>query len=324
MRLWHNAGHFIKVSVNLSLIQFLQIGLVDMISNVLQENELDPKWLNIEITESTMMEQEEKVLGKIAQLRKLGIQISLDDFGTGYASFKSLRDIKPEILKIDRSLIKDIPSDKDSVEIVTSIIQLAHRLSIKVVAEGVETIEQKQFVSDLQCDWIQGYLYSRPVSEENIQKLFRGKFNPEANALPLKERRKYFRIDFKYPLEAFMTVAELNGKKVQLGNTKVLFENMGPGGLHFISNIKLPARSDIILKFQTKVINEDMTFYGTITYDAEQENLYRYGVKFIIDGKQRDYLIKQFNQFQLQLKKDPLLPGYPFVTENMQTYFSNL
>jgi diguanylate cyclase (GGDEF)-like protein/PAS domain S-box-containing protein len=324
VRLWHNAGYFIQVSVNLSIVQFLQTGLVDMISSILQENELDPKWLNIEITESTMMEQEEKVLGKIARLRELGIQISLDDFGTGYASFKSLRDIKPDILKIDQSLIKDISSDKDSVEIVTSIIQLAHRLSIKVVAEGVETIEQQKIVSDLQCDCIQGYLFSRPVSEENIQKLLRGILKPAIDPSPIKERRKYFRIDFQYPLEAFMTVSELNGKKVQLGNTKVLFENMGPGGLHFISNIKLPARSDIILKFQTKVINEDMTFYGKITYDTEQENLYRYGVEFIIDEKQRDYLIKHFNQFQLQLKKDPLLPGHPFVTENVLTYFKNL
>lgn len=324
VRLWHNAGYFIQASVNLSLVQFLQTGLVAMISSILQENELDPKWLNIEITESTMMEQEEKVLGKIEKLRGLGIQISLDDFGTGYASFKSLRDIKPDILKIDRSLIKDIPSDKDSAEIVTSIIQLAHRLSIEVVAEGVETIEQREFVSNLQCDWIQGYLFSRPVSEENILKLLAGKSNSEIESVPIKEKRKYFRIDLQYPLEAFMTVAELNGKKVQLGNTKVVVENIGPGGLRFVSNIKLPTRSDIVLKFQTTIIDEEMTLYGTIVFDEEQGNLYRYGVKFIVDEKQRDYLIKNFNQFQLQLKKDPLLIGHSFVTENVATYFKGL
>lgn len=324
VRLWHNAGYFIQASVNLSLVQFLQTGLVAMISSILQENELDPKWLNIEITESTMMEQEEKVLGKIEKLRGLGIQISLDDFGTGYASFKSLRDIKPDILKIDRSLIKDIPSDKDSAEIVTSIIQLAHRLSIEVVAEGVETIEQREFVSNLQCDWIQGYLFSRPVSEENILKLLAGKSNSEIESVPIKEKRKYFRIDLQYPLEAFMTVAELNGKKVQLGNTKVLVENIGPGGLRFVSNIKLPTRSDIVLKFQTTIIDEEMTLYGTIVFDEEQGDLYRYGIKFIVDEKQRDYLIKNFNQFQLQLKKDPLLIGHSFVTENVTTYFKGL
>ncbi len=324
VRLWHNTGNFIQASVNLSLVQFLQSGLVDMISSVLQENELDPKWLNIEITESTMMEQEEKVLGKIKELRELGIQISLDDFGTGYASFKSLRDIKPDILKIDRGLIKDIPSDKDSAEIVTSIIQLAQRLSIKVVAEGVEKIEQREFVSNLQCDWMQGYLFSRPVSEENILKLLNGKMNSEIESLPKKEKRKYFRINLQYPLEAFMTVSEINGKKVQLGSTKVLVENIGPGGLRFVSNIKLPARSDIVLKFQTTIIDEEMTLYGTIVYDEEQENCYHYGVKFMVDEKQRDSLIKHFNQFQLQLKKDPLLKGHSFVTEKVTTYFRGL
>lgn len=324
VRIWHNAGYFIQASVNLSLVQFLQIDLVDMISSILKENELDPKWLNIEITESTMMEQEEKVLGKINKLRGLGIQISLDDFGTGYASFKSLRDIKPDILKIDRSLLKDIPSDKDSAEIVTSIIQLAHRLSIKVVAEGVETTEQREFVSHLQCDWIQGYLFSRPVSEENILKLLAGKTNSETESLSTKEKRKYFRIDLQYPLEALMTVSEINGKRVQLGSTKVLVENIGPGGLRFVSNIKLPARSDIVLKFETTIIDEKMTLYGTIVYDVEQESLNRYGVKFIVDEKQRDYLIKNFNQFQLQLKKDPLLTDHPFVTENVITYFRGL
>lgn len=321
---WHSAGHFIQVSVNLSIVQFFQSGLIDMISSVLQEYKLDPKWLNIEITESTMMEQEEKVLGKIKELRELGIQISLDDFGTGYASFKSLRDIKPDVLKIDRELIKDIPSDKDGAEIVTSIIQLANRLSIRVVAEGVETIEQQEFVANLQCDWIQGYLFSRPVSEENIIKLLNGKMDSEIESGPIKDRRKYFRIDFEHPLEAFMTVSELNGKKVQLGNTKVLVENIGPGGLRFLSNIKLSAQSDIILKFQLKVMNEEMTVYGTITYDAEQENLYRYGIKFIADEKQREYLIKHLNQFQLQLKKDPLLPGHSFIKESVRKYFKEL
>ena len=85
-----------------------------------------------------------------------------------------------------------------------------------------------------------------------------------------------------------MTVSELNGKKVQLGNTKVLIENIGPGGLRFVSNIKLPARSDIVLKFQMKIIYEEMTLYGTIAYDEEQEHFDRYGVKFMVDEKTRD------------------------------------
>ena len=324
LRAWHDAGYFIKASVNLSVIQFLQADLVDLIIKTLADYELNPKWLTVEITESAMIVQEEKVLGKIKQLRDFGIQISLDDFGTGYASFKKLLDIKPDILKLDRSIIKGIPTDKNSVEITTSIIQLAHRLSIQVVAEGVETIEQQAFVSDLQCDWIQGYLFSRPVPEQNVVKLLKGQWRSELNPVRTSERREYFRIDFEYPLEAFMTVSELNGKKVQLGNTRVLFENIGPGGLRFLSNIKLPARSDIRLKFQMKIMDEELILYGKIVHDSEQDNLYRYGIEFIVDEQQREQLIKLFNQFQLQLKREPLLAGHPFVTESVNSYFKKV
>ena len=121
-----------------------------------------------------------------------------------------------------------------------------------------------------------------------------------------------------------MTVSELNGKKVKLGNTKVLIENIGPGGLRFLSNIKLPAQSDITLKFQVKVIGEELTLYGTIVHDSEQDDIYRYGVKFIVDETKRENLIKHFNQLQLNLKSKRLLPKLPFVTEGVQLYFHKL
>ena len=137
----------------------------------------------------------------------------------------------------------------------------------------------------------------------------------------LKKEENILELIYSTRLEAFMTVSEINGKKVQLGSTKVLVKNIGPGGLGFVSNIKLPARSDIVLKFETTIIDEEMTLYGTIVYDEEQGNFHRYGVKFIVDEKKRDSLIKHFNQFQLQLKKDPLVKGHSFVTENVTTYF---
>ncbi|RDW21354.1 diguanylate cyclase [Oceanobacillus arenosus] len=324
LRSWHDAGYMVKASVNLSLIQFSQIDLIDIITSTLQENDLDPKWLTLEITETAMLEQKEKVLKKIAQIRALGIQISLDDFGAGFASFKNLKDIKPDILKIDKSLVKDIPSEQDSTEIVASIIQLAHRLSIQVVAEGIETKEQKELLLKLECERMQGYLFSKPVSEENIEKVLERTINTEIDPLPFQEQRAYFRLDLQYPLEALMTISELNGKKVQLGYTKVLFENLGPGGLRFLSNIKLPVSSDILIKFQTTLTDEDLTFYGTIVHESELDGLNRYGVEFIMDEQERGNLITKFNQLQVQLKKSPLLPGSPFVTEDVFTYFKQL
>lgn len=324
LRLWHEAGYFVKASVNLSLVQFLQTDLLEIIKSTLQENELDPKWLTIEIAESAMIEQEVKVFEKVKRMREMGMQISLDDFGTGYASFEKLRDLKPEILKLDRSLIKGISAEKSSIEIARSIIQLAHRLSVKVVAEGVETKDQHEILSELECDYVQGYLFSRPVIQENIEKLLKGQWLTENEPQHVKENRNYFRVEFKYPFEASMTVSEWKGKKVELGNTKILIENIGPGGLRFLSAIKLPSNSDILLKFQAIVLGEELELYGVIIHDLEQGNFYRYGVKFIVDEPKREYLIKHFNQFQLLLNKNPVLPNHPFVTGNVKTYFDKL
>lgn len=321
LRAWHDAGYMVKGSVNLSLTQFLQADLIDVIERTLQENELNPEWLILEITETAMWVRKDKALEKIAQLRALGIKVSLDDFGSGYASFKNLLEIKPDTLKIDRSLVKNIPADKDSMEIVTSIIQLAHRLSIQVVVEGIETEEQKEFVLGLEGERMQGYLFSKPVSEENMEKLLARTLKPEIESTPIEERRKYFRIDFQYPLEAMMTISELNGKKVQLGNTKVLVENLGPGGLRFLSTIKLPVGSDMVLKFQTTIDDEEMTLYGKIIHESEFEDLNRYGVEFHVDEEGREHLIKSFNQLQVQLRKNTLPPGYPFITEKASVYF---
>jgi len=140
----------------------------------------------------------------------------------------------------------------------------------------------------------------------------------------MEERRRYFRIEFEYPLEAYMTVSELNGKKVKLGNTKVLIENIGPGGLRFLSNIKLPAQSDITLKFQVRLVDEELTIYGTIIHAFEQDDIYRYGVKFTVDETKREDLIKHFNRLQLKLKSKRLLPKLPFITEGVQLYFDEL
>lgn len=324
LRQWHEAGYFVKASVNLSLVQFLQTDLLETIKSTLQENRLDPKWLTIEINESAMIEQEIKVLGKVKKMREMGIKISLDDFGTGYASFEKLKDLKPDILKLDKSLIEGIPAEKNSIEIAKSIIQLANRLSISVVAEGVETKEQHEFLTEFECDYVQGHLLSRPVIQENIEKLLQGQWLAENGSQHVKENRKYFRVEFKYPFEASMTVSELNGKKVELGNTKILIKNIGPGGLRFSSTIKLPSNSDIQLKFQLMVLEEKLELYGVIIYDLEQEGVYQYGVKFIVDEPTREYLIKHFNQFQLLLNKTPILPKHAFVTENVKTYFNKL
>lgn len=122
-----------------------------------------PKWLELEITESTAMQSIENTVAILEQLSQLGIQISIDDFGTGYSSLNYLKKFPLTRLKIDRSFIQDIVEDPDDAEIVKAIVAMAHSLKLEVVAEGVENEEQLMYLRSIECDHVQGYLFSKPL-----------------------------------------------------------------------------------------------------------------------------------------------------------------
>lgn len=164
LKAWQTAGFPInRVSVNLSARQFQQPTLVGMLKGIVHETGIDPHALELEMTES-MMQNQDKAIRVLEELHALGIQISIDDFGTGYSSLNYLKRFPIQRLKIDRSFVGDISKDPDDAAIVTAIVTLAHSLRLKVVAEGVETQEQLDFLLALHCDEIQGYLFSRPLS----------------------------------------------------------------------------------------------------------------------------------------------------------------
>lgn len=171
----------IVVSVNFSAIQFLQADMIEMVERILEETGLDPKWLEIEITESALMKDKSTVLKKIEDLKKMGITTAIDDFGTGYASLSYLKNIKANTLKIDRSFINGIPFEPDSAEIVSSIIRLAQKLMIRTVAEGVEKMEQLKVLRDIEVDEIQGYLFSKPLPVKQFESLLSKKVCPPNN-----------------------------------------------------------------------------------------------------------------------------------------------
>ena len=161
---WQAAGFdSLKVAVNLSSRQFSSPGLAQEILNILEETALAPHCLGIEITEGLLMKNTESAVGVLSQLRHLGIHVSIDDFGTGFSSLAYLKRFPINVLKIDQSFIQDISIDKTSEAIVASVISLAHNLGILVVAEGVETVEQLDFLRQHGCDQMQGYYFSRPV-----------------------------------------------------------------------------------------------------------------------------------------------------------------
>jgi diguanylate cyclase (GGDEF)-like protein len=174
---WHERGHDrLVVAVNLSARQLVPGDLVDVVRAALEESGL-PAWaLDLEITESITMQGSSKAYDALHQLKALGVQISMDDFGTGYSSLSYLKRFPIDILKIDQSFVRDIMTDPSDATIVETIIAMADTLGMRVIAEGVETVEQLEFLRSHGCQIIQGYLVSRPLPAEDMdQFLARGR-----------------------------------------------------------------------------------------------------------------------------------------------------
>lgn len=159
-----------QVSVNLSPRQFNDPRLAELVAQALAETGLPPALLELEITESTAMQQTDATLGALERLKTLGVSISIDDFGTGYSSLAYLKRFSVDKLKIDRSFVADAPGDKEQSAIVATIVALARALGIKVTAEGVETGAQRDFLVGCGCDFLQGYLIGRPADAETAAK----------------------------------------------------------------------------------------------------------------------------------------------------------
>ncbi|GGP28130.1 putative bifunctional diguanylate cyclase/phosphodiesterase [Silvimonas amylolytica] len=151
-----------SVAVNLSAVQFGHPGLVDTVREALERNRLDPRLLTLEITESTAMRDAAASVHILQQLRDMGLQVSIDDFGTGYSSLLYLKRLPANELKIDRAFVRDLAQDTEDAAIVSAIIALGQTLNLRIVAEGVETHEQRDFLTNLGCDSLQGYLLGKP------------------------------------------------------------------------------------------------------------------------------------------------------------------
>jgi diguanylate cyclase (GGDEF)-like protein/PAS domain S-box-containing protein len=174
MHVWHERyprEQMLTISVNLSSKQFTQLNLVEFIRKGLQETEMDPACLHLEITESVIMEKAQDAAEMLSQLKNLGVKLSIDDFGTGYSSLSYLHSFPFDILKVDRSFVCRMGTDRESLGIVETILTLAQKLGKKVVAEGVETEEQVDALMKLGCGYGQGYLFSRPLWSVDAEKL---------------------------------------------------------------------------------------------------------------------------------------------------------
>ncbi|MEQ6354576.1 EAL domain-containing protein [Lysinibacillus sp. M3] len=172
-KIWREQGlPPMKVAVNLSIGQLFQQDLVHMVQEILQCTKLEPKYLQLEITESMTMNIDQ-ITQLLHELKTIGIQIAVDDFGTGYSSLSYLKDFPIDCLKIDRTFVRNIQHNPNDEALVSMILSMAKHLRLKVVAEGIEEVEQLAFLIDGGCDYIQGYLFSKPISAEEISNNFK-------------------------------------------------------------------------------------------------------------------------------------------------------
>jgi diguanylate cyclase (GGDEF)-like protein/PAS domain S-box-containing protein len=168
---WQDAGLApMRLSVNFSARQFQQPAFINAVAEILRETNLDPRWLELEITESSIMKEPDQAIEKLHELKLMGIRVAVDDFGTGYSSLNYLKRFPIDTLKIDKTFVADVCKDPHDTAIVRAIITLGHALDLTVIAEGVETQEQLKYLSSLGCDVVQGFLFSKslpaPVFEE--------------------------------------------------------------------------------------------------------------------------------------------------------------
>lgn len=166
---WQSFGHNIKISVNLSTKQFKEDNLVDSIKGIVECYNIPHKSIELEVTESLLMDDVERGVTILQELRDLGIRISIDDFGTGYSSLSYLKLIPTNTIKVDRAFVSNIETSDKDVAIVSTIIHLAHSLGCDVVAEGVETEKQFEILKDNKCDYVQGYYFSKPLPKNEFR-----------------------------------------------------------------------------------------------------------------------------------------------------------
>jgi len=169
---WQDKGlQQMRMSVNFSARQFQQPTFIADVSHILKETNLDPRWLELELTESSIMKDPDEAIEKLHELKLMGISVAIDDFGTGYSSLNYLKRFPIDTLKIDKTFVSDVCKDPHDTAIVRAIINLGHALDLTVVAEGVETKEQLQYLSALECDVVQGFLFSKALSAKAFEEL---------------------------------------------------------------------------------------------------------------------------------------------------------
>ena len=306
---WQEKGlKLVPISVNVSYKRFTKTDFLKSIVTIVKKTGIHPSFLEFEITERSMIQNEEVVRSVMAKMQALGFKFSLDDFGTGQSSLSNLSTFEIDCIKIDRSFTQNIGGNKRIESIISSMILLAKDMGMVIVAEGVETEEQLQFLQDRNCHLIQGYLYSRPVGAKQFEQLLqypviRSSKKQTERRQAIVERRKHYPIEFPKPMIGEMTITKIKDQYVNMGYSKILIQNISKGGLAFLSQINLPLNEEITLKFTIRISEHTLTLLGLIAWKKEENSIYRYGVKFLPPKKELEYLILLLSQIKDDLER---------------------
>jgi len=322
LKIWNdNNFPVVPIAINIPPVSLEKYGLAELMQQQLEYYQLPGRYLQFEITENTSLESSNHVRDTLRRLRGLGIKIAIDDFGTGYASIKYLHEFKIDILKIDKIFIQNIHQKEHSDrQIVSSILDLAKGLNIKIVAEGVEEYEQFEFLKQKKCHLIQGYLFSRPVPLEKFEKMLKEKYliPTKLNLTePRKERRQFYRLHFPYNILGKMSIIEVNNRKVKLGSTNILLKDISIGGIKILSLLQLPIQSSMVFKFNFTLMNSEFDLNGKIVWtNKEKDNTSIYGVSFDIDELKKEKLSGIINKMTDLLNQNERVPDTPMIDED--------
>ncbi|SOC38537.1 EAL domain-containing protein [Ureibacillus acetophenoni] len=311
---WKDAGvNIVPISVNISAVHFMQPDLPSKVESTIRDAGIQPNNIEFEITESMILNNSEMVKKSISKLKELGIKIVLDDFGKGYSSLSYLTQYPFDVVKIDKSFIRNMHDGERNMHLVKSIIYMSKGLNLRVVAEGVETIQQLKTLQQEQCTEVQGYLFSHPVSVNEFEALLQKEIlSPvDPNEKLKHDRRKHYRLNFPVPLEADMRLTSIAGRIVKLGVSNVLVMDISAGGLRFVSNLKLPIRGDVIYQFKTELLGESINLKGSIVWKEEMnEDITEYGIKFSLGSEEQTSVSALLNSFIILSKSSDSLPSY--------------
>lgn len=316
----------IKIAVNYSSIQFLKENFVDNVCAITKKHGLKPDFIIFEFSERVSIRNFCLVNNSIDKLHELGIQVSLDDFGTGFSSLEYLSKLKLDILKIDHLFTQSTPSNNTNAVIVESIVNLAQKLGIQAVAEGVETQEQLDFLKKINCNMGQGYYIHKPVPAEEFVSRLREKVcipgKEEPPTINEQDKRKYFRLRFPLYLEASMTIIKEQGKDVHYGSTLVLIRDISAGGLCFYTTVNISVRNNLLIQFTTTLFGKQLVFFGVPIWAKKVKgHLYKCGVQFRISEEKKTLLDAFIHQLNVELDKDGGETSGDFVRQSAYSYF---